>query len=309
MLDSLRNSTYLSGMNKLPIEKRTQIIQLLVEGNSLRAISRIADVSFNTVLKLVPQLGKACQKFHDEHVKNVRTERLQCDEIWSFCYAKEKNVTQEMNEGSGDVWTWTALDADSKLIVSFLVGDRDADAACSFMYDVRDRLANRVQLTTDGHRAYLVAVERAFEYEVDYAMLIKMYGAGEGTSDTERKYSPNECTGSKKTRVMGDPRPKFISTSYVERQNLTMRMHMRRFTRLTNAFSKKFENHCHSLALYFVYYNFCKIHKSLSVTPAMQAGLMKKPMTIADIASLVSIEAPKKRGSYKKGVNSNKKLS
>jgi len=304
MLDRLRKDGYLSIMNKLPIEKRTQIIQLLVEGNSLRATSRIADVSFNTVLKLVPQLGIACQKFHDEHVKNVRTERLQCDEIWSFCYAKQKNVTQEMSEGSGDVWTWTALDADSKLIVSWLVGDRGADTACSFMYDVRDRLANRVQLTTDGHKAYLVAVEKAFEYDVDYAMLVKMYGASEGTSDTERKYSPNECTGCKKTRVMGDPRPKFISTSYVERQNLTMRMHMRRFTRLTNAFSKKFENHCHSISLYFVYYNFCKIHKSLSVTPAMQAGLMKKPMTIEDIANLVSIEAPKKRGSYKKKTNS-----
>jgi len=302
MLDSTRNNAYLSFMNKLPIEKRVQIIQLLVEGNSLRATSRIADVSFNTVLKLVPQLGKACQKFHDETVRNVRSERIQADEIWSFCYAKEKNVTQEMREGSGDIWTWTALDADSKLIVSWMAGDRDADAATCFMKDVRERLANRVQLTTDGHKAYLIAVERAFEYDVDYAMLVKMYGASEGQSTNEKKYSPAECTGCKKTKVMGDPNPKFVSTSYVERQNLTMRMHMRRFTRLTNAFSKKFENHCHSLSLYFVYYNFCKIHKSLSVTPAMQAGLTKKPMTIEDISNLVVVKAPKKRGAYKKTV-------
>ena len=304
MLDSLRNSTYLSFMNKLPIEKRTQIVQLLVEGNSLRSILRIADVSFNTVLKLVPQLGKACQEFHNLTVKNVRSERIQADELWSFCYAKQKNVTQEMKEGSGDVWTWTALDADSKLMVSWLVGGRDADYACEFMYDVKDRVANRVQLTTDGHKAYLVAVEKAFEYDVDYAMLVKMYGGSEGTHDNERKYSPAECTGCKKTRVMDDPRPKFISTSYVERSNLTIRMGNRRFTRLTNAFSKKFENHCHSLALYFVYYNFCKIHKSLSVTPAMQAGLTKKPMTIEDIANLLQQhEAPKKRGAYKKKKN------
>ena len=217
--------------------------------------------------------------------------------------AKQKNVTQEMREGSGDVWTWTALDADSKLMVSWLVGGRDADYACQFMYDVKDRLANRVQLTTDGHKAYLVAVEKAFEYDVDYAMLVKMYGGSEGTHDNERKYSPAECTGCKKTRVMGDPRPKFISTSYVERSNLTIRMGNRRFTRLTNAFSKKFENHCHSLALYFVYYNFCKIHKSLSVTPAMQAGLTKRVMSIQDIANLADVGAPKKRGLYKKKKN------
>jgi len=302
MLDSLRKRTYLSYMNKLSIEKKVQIINLLVEGNSLRSTSRIADVSFNTVLKLVPQLGKACQEFHNLTVKNVRSDRIQVDEIWSFCYAKEKNVTQGMKDGSGDVWTWTALDADSKLIVSWFVGKRDADAAMNFMYDVRDRLANRVQLTTDGHRAYLVAVERAFEYDVDYAMLVKMYGNSEGESTNEKKYSPAECTVCKKTRVMGDPNPRFVSTSYVERQNLTMRMHMRRFTRLTNAFSKKFENHCHSLSLYFVYYNFCKIHKSLSVTPAMQAGLMKKPMTIQDIAIMSDYDAPKKRGAYKKPI-------
>jgi IS1 family transposase len=287
-------------MNQLPIEKRKQIIQLLVEGNSLRAASRIVDVSRTTIQKLLIHVGRACQRFHDAKVRSIRATRIQADEIWSFCYAKEKNVKQDMPEGSGDVWTWTALDADSKLIVSWLVGDRDAHAACDFMYDVADRLVNRVQLTTDGHKAYLIAVDRAFDNDIDFAQLVKMYGGSEGTNDQEKKYSPAECTGTKKMKITGNPNPKFISTSYVERQNLTMRMHMRRFTRLTNAFSKKIENHCYAIALHFVYYNFCKIHNSLSITPAMQAGLMKKPMTIEDIANLVIIETPKKRGSYKK---------
>jgi IS1 family transposase len=293
---------YICFMNTLPLHTKTQIISLLVEGNSIRAITRITGASKNTVTKLLVEVGKACQQFHNNKVVGVKSERLQCDEIWSFVGCKEK-AKQQGAVGEGDVWTWTALDADSKLIVSWLVGSRDADAACSFMYDVKDRLANRVQLTTDGHKAYLVAVERAFEYDVDYAMLVKMYGSSEGTNDNERKYSPAECTGCKKTRVMGDPRPKFISTSYVERQNLTMRMHMRRFTRLTNAFSKKVENHCYAIALHFVYYNFAKIHQSLSVTPAMQAGLTKKPMTIQDIANLVVTEAPKTRGKYKTRTN------
>jgi len=301
MLDRSSTMYYIWFMNKLPTYKKTQIISLLVEGNSLRATTRITGISRTTILKLLVEVGQACQEFHNEKVVALKSERVQCDEIWSFVGCKEKTKVSG-GIGDGDVWTWTALDADSKLIISWLVGSRDADAACSFMYDVRDRLTNRIQLTTDGHRAYLVAVERAFEYNIDYAMLIKMYGSSEGESQTERKYSPNECTGCKKTRVMGDPRKKFISTSYVERQNLTMRMHMRRFTRLTNAFSKKVENHCYAIALHFVYYNFCKIHQSLSVTPAMQAGLMKKPMTIEDIANLVNIEAPKKRGRYKKRV-------
>jgi IS1 family transposase len=287
-------------MNRLSIEKKTQILQLLVEGNSLRSCSRIADVSFNTVLKLLPQIGNACEKFHDEKVINVRSERLQCDELWSFCYAKEKNVTEDMPDGAGDVWTWTALDADSKLMVSWFVGDRDAESANYFMRDVSSRLANRVQLTTDAYHAYLNAVDNAFNSDIDYAMLVKMYGAPTGGSQTERKYSPNECNGTKKKIISGEPNKKFISTSYVERSNLSIRMGNRRFTRLTNAFSKKFENHVHSLSLYFTYYNFCKIHKSLSVTPAMQAGLMKKPMTIEDIANLVPVEVPKKRGTYKK---------
>jgi IS1 family transposase len=191
------------------------------------------------------------------------------------------------------------LDADSKLIVSWFVGDRDAQSACDFMYGAANRLKNRVKLTTDGHKAYLIAVDRAFDNDIDFAQLVKMYGGSEGTNDQEKKYGPAECTGTKKTRITGDPNPKFVSTSYVERQNLSMRMHMRRFTRLTNAFSKKIENHCHALSLYFVYYNFCKIHSSLSVTPAMQAGLMKRVMTIEDIANLVQVEAPKARGKYK----------
>jgi IS1 family transposase len=205
-----------------------------------------------------------------------------------------------MPEGSIDVWTWTALDADSKLMVSWYVGDRDVTSANHFMRDVAGRLANRVQLTTDGHHAYLTAVDNAFNSDIDYAMLVKLYGAPEGKTQTERRYSPNECTGIKKQIVSGAPNKKFISTSYVERSNLSIRMGNRRFTRLTNAFSKKFDNHCHSLSLYFVYYNFCKIHKSLSVTPAMQAGLMKRVMSVEDIANLVAIGTPKKRGSYKK---------
>lgn len=205
-----------------------------------------------------------------------------------------------MPDGSGDVWTWTALDADSKLIVSWYVGDREAGSAYEFMNDVAGRLANPVQLTTDGHKAYLRAVENAFENGIDYAMLVKMHGASEGTNQHEKKYSPAECTGCKKIKISGEPNAKFVSTSYVERQNLTMRMHMRRFTRLTNAFSKKIENHGYAIALHFVYYNFCKLHKSLSVTPAMQAGLTKRVMKLEDIATLANIDAPIKRGVYNK---------
>jgi len=299
MLDRLRKTPYLRGMNTLPLEKRVEIIKLLVEGNSIRSITRIADVSKNTVTKLLVDVGRSCQQFHNDTVIKVKSERIQCDEIWSFCYAKQKNVSQSMPEGSGDVWTWTAIDADSKLIVSWFVGDREAGSAYQFMHDVADRLANRVQLTTDGHRAYLTAVESAFDSDIDYAQLVKMYGKAEG-NDQERKYSPNSFNGSKKTRISGDPISKFVSTSYVERQNLTMRMHMRRFTRLTNAFSKKIENHGYAIALHFVYYNFCKIHSSLSITPAMQAGLTKRVMSVEDIANLAAIEVPKKRGSYKK---------
>lgn len=288
MLDRSNKFTYLYFMNKLPIEKRVQIINLLVEGSSLRATSRICDVSINTVTKLLVDVGAACQAFHNEKVVGVKSERVQCDEIWSFVYAKQKNVTEDMPNGTGDAWTWVGIDADSKLVVSWFVGNRDADSANIFMQDVAYRLANRVQLTTDGLKAYLQAVENAFEDEIDYAQLVKLYGDLSGSNGHEKKYSPAECTGIEKTVITGNPRKQFISTSYVERQNLTMRMHMRRFTRLTNAFSKKIENHCYAIALHFVYYNFCKIHKSLSVPPAMQAGLIKRIMTIEDIVRLVN---------------------
>lgn len=273
-------------MNKLPIEKRVQIINMLVEGNSLRSTSRMADVSINTVTKLLVDTGKACQKFHDEQVLNVRSKRIQADEIWSFIYAKEKNASIEQKaNGAGDAWTWTAIDADSKLIVSWYVGDRSFISAKEFMQDVASRLSNRVQLTTDGHKAYLNAVDDAFDGEIDYAQLIKIYGQPEGQGN-EKRYSPAECTGVDCNIVSGRPDKKFISTSYVERQNLTMRMHMRRFTRLTNAFSKKIENHCYAIALHFVYYNFVKQHKTLRITPAMAAGLTKRFMSIEDIVRL-----------------------
>lgn len=272
-------------MNKLPINKRVQIINCLVEGMSMRATSRLADVSINTVTKLLVDVGRACEKFHNEKVQNIAAKKIQCDEIWSFVYSKEKNVPEGMEDYAGDIWTWTALDADSKMIVSWYVGQRDAIAANDFMNDVASRLANRVQLTTDGHRAYLTAVDNAFKSEVDYAMLVKLYGQPEG-SQTERKYSPAECIGAEKTTIIGEPDEKYVSTSYVERQNLTMRMHNRRFTRLTNAFSKKIENHCYAIALHFVYYNFVKIHKTLRVPPAMEVGLIKRLMSIEDIVRL-----------------------
>jgi len=276
-------------MNKLPLNKRKQIIQLLVEGNSLRACSRIVDVSINTVTKLLVEVGQACQKFHDETVVNVNAKRVQCDEIWSFVYAKEKNVERSdksKEEGAGDAWTWVGIDAESKLVLSFYVGNRDAASANDFMHDIASRLRNRMQLTTDGFKPYLKAVESAFDDEIDFAQLVKIYGSPEG-SGNEKRYSPAECTGAEKKWVSGDPKPELISTSYVERQNLTMRMHMRRFTRLTNGFSKKIENHCYAIALHFVYYNFAKIHKSLRVTPAMEAKLLSKPMTIEDIVNLI----------------------
>lgn len=271
-------------MNKLPLEKRTQIINLLVEGSSLRAASRIADVSINTITKLLVDVGRACQAFHNETVMSVTSKKVQCDEIWSFVYSKDKNVPEGMEGEAGDVWTWTAIDADSKLVISWLVGNRDAECADVFMKDVAGRLQNRVQLTTDGLKVYLDAVDEAFRGDVDFAQLVKLYGGG--NEQTERKYSPTNYIGAKKTTIIGNPENKNVSTSYVERQNLTMRMHMRRFTRLTNAFSKKIENHCYAIALHFVYYNFCRLHKTLRVTPAMEAGLTKDIMEISDLVLL-----------------------
>lgn len=269
----------------------------------MRSISRVADVSINTVSKLLVDAGKFCADLHDREVRNVKAKRVQCDEIWSFTAAKQKNVAAMKNavDGAGDTWTWTALDSDSKLIISWLVGGRDGEYALAFMDDVKDRLANRVQLTTDGHKAYLNAVEEAFGADIDYAMLVKMYGEPEGRAvPQERRYSPAVCTGAKKTRIEGEPDLAHVSTSHVERQNLTMRMQMRRFTRLTNAFSKKFENHVHMVALYTVWYNFIRIHKTLKMSPAMAAGLSQTLWSMDDICDRMDAVAPKpgKRGSY-----------
>ncbi len=299
MLDTKHKSAHIRGMNKLPLETRVQILSMLCEGSSMRSISRVADVSFNTVAKLLVDAGKACAAFHDDAVRNVESRRVQVDEIWSFTYAKQKNVptAKAAPMEAGDTWTWTAIDADSKLIVSWLVGGRDSEYAMWFMDDLRSRLA---KLTSDGHRAYVEAVEGAFGGDIDYAMLVKMYGAA---PEGEKRYSPAICTGAHRRRVEGDPDPKHISTSYAERQNLTMRMAMRRFTRLTNAFSKKFENHVHMVALYTVWYNFVKQHKSLKgITPAMAAGVTDKLWDMKDVAVLIDAAAPKpgRRGPYKK---------
>jgi IS1 family transposase len=293
-------------MNKLPSRTRAMILAMLCEGSSMRSISRLTDVSINTVSKLLVDAGNACAAFHDEKVRGVKAVRVQCDEIWSFTYAKQKNVptAKAAPEEAGDTWTWTALDADTKLIVGYLVGGRDAEYANAFMDDVAARLATRVQLTTDGHGAYLAAVEGAFGADVDYAMLVKMYGAA--PESARGRYSPAECTGIRKTRIEGKPDEAHVSTSYVERQNLTMRMHMRRFTRLTNAFSKKFENHTHMVAIYTVWYNWCRIHKSLRITPAMAAGLTDRVWDLSDIVAVMDERAPKPgpRGPYKKrGLN------
>lgn len=280
------------------------IIRLLVEGNSIRATCRIADVSKNTVSKLLEDAGKACAAYHDEHVWGVEATHVQADEIWAFCYAKAKNVekAKAAPEAAGDIWTWTALDRDTKMILSYTVGDRSQGTAREFMFDLASRVAGRIHLSTDGHGAYLKAVSDAFAGEIDYAMLIKKYGDPTGTKGHERKYSPAECTGTIKEPIFGNPDMDAVSTSHVERQNLTMRMGMRRFTRLTNAFSKKAENHAYAVALHFMHYNFCRVHKSLRMTPAMAAGVTNRLWDVGDLVALVDAAepAPKKRGPYKK---------
>ena len=288
--------------NQLSNEKRAQILSVLCEGMGINAATRITGVSKNTVLKLLADAGKACAKYQDEAMRDLTCKRVECDEIWSFVGMKQKNVPDELQDtfGFGDVYTWTAIDAETKIVPCWHVGTRGAESAYEFIHDLASRLANRIQLTTDGHKAYLDAVEDAFGTDIDFAQLVKMYGTLGQQKHDSRRYSPAEFTGSEKHVKMGNPDMRKVSTSYVERQNLTMRMHMRRFTRLTNSFSKKLENHMHAISLYFMFYNFCKIHKSLRVTPAMAAGVSKTLWEISDIVALIPEEAPKKRGQYKK---------
>lgn len=275
-------------MNKLSIEKRVQIINCLVEGNSLRSTSRMTGCSINTVTKLLVDVGKACVEYQDKTFQNLTCKRIQCDEIWNFCYCKEKNVPEEHKGelGYGDVYTWTAMCADSKIVPSFLVGRRDSECAKVFINDLASRLKNRIQLTTDGYKIYLEAVDNAFGGNIDYAMLVKVYESM--PSGEQRKYSPVEYIGTEVKRISGNPDKKHISTSFVERQNLTMRMSMRRFTRLTNGFSKKVENLFYSVAIHFMYYNFCRIHKSLRVTPAMEAGIADHVWSLEEIINLLN---------------------
>lgn len=273
-------------MNKLAASRQSQVIAALVEGTSINATCRMSGVAKHTVLKLLKDLGCACAAYHDAHVRNVTVRRVQCDEIWAFVYAKQKNVTAEqMAVGAGDVWTWTAIDADTKLILSYTLGDRGAGTAYTFMQDVASRTRNRIQLTTDGHRVYADAVEQAFGADIDYAMLVKIYGAS--SDSPESRYSPATCIGCRTGVLSGNPDPSHISTSFVERSNLSMRMGMRRFTRLTNGFSKKLENHGHMVALYFMHYNYCRIHKTLRVTPAMEAGLADHVWSVEELLDLL----------------------
>ena len=277
-------------MNKLPAARRAQILTLLCEGVSMRSIERIVGCSINTVDKLLRDAGEVALAYHDEHVRGMKASRIQCDEIWSFVHAKAKNAPTSKRAGDptiGDCWTWTAIEAQSKLLVSYLVGGRDGEYAKILMEDLRGRLANRVQLTTDGHKAYLEAVEGAFGADVDYAMLVKLYGEPPAEPEAARRYSPSECVGARKDRITGNPDPDHISTSYTERANLTMRVSMRRFTRLTNAFSKKLENHAHMVALYALWYNFVRIHKTLRTSPAMAAGIETRLWSMEDVAALI----------------------
>ncbi len=272
-------------MNCLNTETRARVVNCLIEGCSIRATVRMTGVAKNTVAKLLADIGCACAAYHNRYVTNLKVRRLQADEIWCFVGAKAKNVSAEKKqEGWGDVWTWVGIDADTKLVVAYLVGGRDGGWARDFMEDCASRIRNRVQITTDGHKAYLEAVENAFGADIDYAQLQKIYGAA---MDGERQYSPAKCIGCDMKVVSGNPDPKHVSTSFVERQNLTMRMQMRRFTRLTNGFSKKIDNHRYSVALHYMHYNFCRIHQTLRVTPAMQAGLTDHIWSIEELCALL----------------------
>lgn len=287
-LDAKHKMSDSGAMNKLDTQTRAKIIHMLVEGSSLRSISRVCDVSINTVPKLLVDAGTVAAAYHDQNVRGLQSKRVQCDEIWSFCYAKKANVpcAKAAPEGAGDVWTWTALDADSKLMISWHVGDRTARDAVWLLKDAQARIKNRIQLTTDGHSSYPPAVAEVFGIDIDFAQLVKTYRIEHGVSP-ERRYSPPVCVGAMRLAVEGSPDEDHISTSYVERQNLNMRMGMRRFTQLTNAFSKKVENHCHSLALYFLYYNFVRLHKTLKVSPAIAAGVADKLWNVEDIVALI----------------------
>lgn len=288
-------------MNKLDTPTRVQILNMMCEGVSMRAISRMVGVSTNTIDKLLVDAGLACAQHHDGAIRNVTVKRVQCDEIWSFVYAKAKNVAKAKAapDAAGDVWTWTALDSDSKLIISYLIGGRNATYARAFMDDLEERVANRIQLSTDGHGAYYEAVGGAFGSRVDYGQLVKIYGEG---PKTEARYSPANCIGAIKKARIGHPKEQHISTSHVERSNLSMRMHMRRFTRLTNAHSKKFANHCHMVALYTTWYNFVRINSAVKVSPAMAAKLSDRLWEMSDIVALIDAnEQPSKpRGPYRR---------
>jgi IS1 family transposase len=273
-------------MNRLATDKRTAVIAALIEGTSVNATCRMTGVAKHTVLKLLKDIGCACAAYHNAHVRNLRVRRVQADEIWSFVYGKDKNLTlEQVKSGLGSVWTWKAIDADTKLVISYTIGDRSADTAHLFIQDLASRVSNRFQLTTDGHRVYADAVEDVFGSEIDYAMLVKIYGAS--NENPESRYSPASCIGCRTGVLSGRPDPDHISTSYVERSNLSMRMGMRRFTRLTNGFSKKVENHGHMVALYFMHFNFCRVHKTLRVTPAMEAGIADHVWSIEELLNLL----------------------
>jgi len=288
-------------MNRLSTDKRAEVIRALVEGSSIRATARMTNVARNTVSKLLVDLGQVCSAYQDVTMRDLPCTRIQCDEIWSFCHNKEKNTAPEHQGvfGYGDVWTWTALATDSKLIVSYFSGGRDGEYAWALMDDLRKRLASRVQLTTDGHKAYLNAVEDAFGDDIDYAMLVKLYGPG---PESAGRYSPPECIGARKTKITGNPDREHVSTSYVERQNLTIRMSNRRFTRLTNAHSKKLANHHHAQALFFMYYNFVRVNSAVKMSPAIAAGIETRLWEMKDIAALIDARAatPKRPATYRK---------
>lgn len=288
-------------MNKMSRDKQARIIHCLVEGVSLRATARLCDVAYNSVLKLLPQIGMACAEYQDRVLIGLNCKRVQVDECWSFCYAKEKNVPAEKTGqfGFGDIWTWAAIDAGTKLVPSFMVGNRYVKSATMFINDLASRLASRIQLTSDGVKVYVNAVEGAFGADIDYAQLVKHY---ESTQEQTR-YSPAQCVGCERVRVMGGPDPRYISTSFVERQNLSLRMGIRRFTRLTNAFSKKVDNHAYMLALYYMHYNFGRTHKALRVTPAMEAGVSDHIWSVEEIAALIPEPKFGPRGPYRKKIS------